>query len=155
MPDLGPRGEGWVALQVLLFAAIAIAGMYQAVRIPPDLDVASIAGALMIVAGGLVALRALQDLGSSLSPLPRPVQGNRLVETGTYRLIRHPIYSGIVLAGIGWGVLTGSWSAIGLTALLFMLFDAKSRREEAWLADVHRDYATYRARTRRFVPWLY
>lgn len=155
VPQLGPNGEGWVALQLVLFGGIAIAGLTQAGGRPPIAGPQSVVGGVLLVAGGLLAFLAVSNLGASLSPLPRPVRGNQLRDTGAYRLIRHPIYSGIVLAAGGWSVLTGSWVALALTVILFLLFDAKSRREEVWLLQAHPEYAAYRSRTRRFVPWLY
>lgn len=105
--------------------------------------------------GGLVAVASILALGSSLSPFPRPTVANQLVETGAYRYVRHPVYAGIVLAAIGWGLLTASFLALFLTFILLFWFDFKARREEAWLADRHPSYAAYRARTRKFVPFVY
>jgi protein-S-isoprenylcysteine O-methyltransferase Ste14 len=84
-----------------------------------------------------------------------PVAGAALVESGAYRLIRHPIYSGLVLGAIGWGLVTGSILAIGAARLLFILLAAKSHREEAWLAAIHPAYKAYQRRTKRLVPWIY
>ena len=115
----------------------------------------AVLGCLAIAAGGLLAIRGVLDLGASLSPFPRPTNANRLVETGAYRRVRHPVYAGLVLAGIGWGLVTASLVAVGLSLLLLFWLDLKSRREEAWLAARHPGYAAYRTRTKRFVPFVY
>ena len=158
LPSLGPRGEGWVAAQLVLFALIAVTG-FQAIagREPGDAWgwLGFVAGLLAIVAGGLLAVRGAWDLRASLSPFPRPVANARLVESGAYRLIRHPIYSGIVLAAIGWGLVAGSLLTIILAGLLLLLFAGKSRREEAWLAAEHPGYRAYQRRTKRLIPWIY
>jgi protein-S-isoprenylcysteine O-methyltransferase Ste14 len=75
--------------------------------------------------------------------------------TGLARLIRHPIYSGLVLGAIGWGLVTGSILAIGAAGLLFLLLAAKSHREEVWLVAIHPEYGAYQLRTRRLIPWIY
>lgn len=95
------------------------------------------------------------DLRAGLSPFPRPVAGAPLIESGAYRFIRHPIYSGLVVAAIGWGITTGSILALMTSAMLFLLFAGKSRREEVWLAAVHPEYRAYQQRTRRLIPWIY
>lgn len=114
-----------------------------------------LAGLAAIVVGGFVAVRGGWDLRASLSPFPRPVAGAPLIESGAYRLVRHPIYSGLVLGAFGWGLVTGSIAAIGTAGLLFVLFAGKSRREEIWLAAAHPEYRAYQQRTKRLIPWVY
>jgi protein-S-isoprenylcysteine O-methyltransferase Ste14 len=158
LPALGPRGEGWVVAQLVLFAAIAVFGLQAWLGRPaaegPGI-VQMVIGAAAVALGGVVAARGLWGLGRHVSPFPRPVTGAPLVDRGAYSLVRHPIYSGLVLAAAGWGLATGSLGALVCAALLFLLFDGKSRREEVWLAAVHPDYAAYRARTKRLIPWVY
>ena len=156
LPALGPRGEGWVGAQLVLIALIGLAGAIAATGPggPPAYPLVA-GGSIVLVAGGSFAVRGILDLGSNLTPFPRPRAGATLVETGVYRYVRHPIYAGGVLAGGGWAVATASVPALVLTAALLVLFDAKSRREEAWLEDQVPTYAGYRRRTRRFVPGLY
>ena len=79
----------------------------------------------------------------------------RLVDTGAYRLVRHPIYGGLIVAAAGWGLATASPVAIVGAGVLLVFFDLKSRREEAWLAGQFEGYAAYRSRTRKLLPGLY
>lgn len=156
VPALGPRGEGWVAAQLVVFACIALAGLASVSSSPGGATPATVAfGAVVTAVGLLVVVRGAADLGSNLTPFPRPRDAATLIDGGTYRYVRHPIYSGLVLAGVGWSTATISPLALALTALLALLFDAKSRREEAWLTDRLPGYAAYRARTRKFVPGIY
>ena len=158
LPSFGPRGEGWVAGQAVLFATIAGLGLRELSARGLDNPwggAATGVGLAAIVVGGLVAARGAWDLRASLSPFPRPVAGAPLIESGAYRLIRHPIYSGLVLGAVGWGLVTGSILAIGATGLLFLLFAGKSRREEAWLVEAHPRYRAYQERTKRLIPWVY
>jgi protein-S-isoprenylcysteine O-methyltransferase Ste14 len=158
LPTLGPRGEGWVAAQLALFAIIAAAGLrvrFGQRSLTPWGSAVSVNGNEAITVGGFVAIRGVWDLRASLSVFPRPVAGAPLIESGAYRLIRHPIYSGLVLGAIGWGLVTGSLVAIGTSGLLFLLFAGKSRREEVWLSAEHPEYDAYQRRTKRLIPWLY
>jgi protein-S-isoprenylcysteine O-methyltransferase Ste14 len=95
------------------------------------------------------------DLRENLTAVPRPVEGGRLIDTGAYGMVRHPIYTGIVAAAIGWGLATASPAALVAAALLGGFFDLKSRREEAWLLAAYPDYAAYRERVRKLVPFIY
>lgn len=156
LPDLGSRGEGWVAVQIALFAAIGVTGLASLADGPRDGPTpAEVAGLVAIVAGVMVVAAASWTLRANLSPFPRPTAGATLVETGPFRWVRHPIYAGIVLAAVGWAAFCGSIVTLILAAVLLLLFDAKSRREEAWLEDRFPGYPGYRARTSRFIPGLY
>jgi protein-S-isoprenylcysteine O-methyltransferase Ste14 len=142
----------------VLFAIIAIAGLRDLVghgSVTPWGPIVSVVGIVAIVLGGGAAARGIWDLRSSLSPFPRPTAGAPLIESGAYRLVRHPIYSGLVLGAIGWGLAAGSVPAIGAAGLLFLLLAAKSHREEAWLDAIHPEYRAYQRRTKRLIPWIY
>lgn len=155
LPSLGPRGEGWVVLQGIILVAIAACGLFPPAWSGPIRVIASAAGLALIALGGLLAVAGLRDLRENLTPLPRPRDGGALVETGAYRLARHPIYGGLVLASLGWGLFIANPVAIALAVGLLFFFDLKSRREEAWLVDRYPGYPAYRRRTRRLIPFVY
>ena len=155
VPDLGPRGEGWVALQVLLLAAILGAGFLGPLWSGPARTVGAIAGLALVTAGiGLVTAGILR-LRAQLTAFPRPMPGGRLIADGVFGLVRHPMYGGGVLVAFGWGLAMASPATLAGTLVLAVFFDLKSRREEAWLGEQFGEYAAYRRRTRRLVPWLY
>lgn len=154
-PSLGPRGEGWVVLQVLLLVLTAASGLLGPTIEGAPREVARWLGLGFGLAGGLLAIRGVYDLRRQITALPYPPDGARLVEDGAYRYVRHPIYGGIVLGGIGWALATASAAAGIMAVVLFVFFDLKARREEAWLLAGLPGYAAYRARTRRLIPWLY
>jgi protein-S-isoprenylcysteine O-methyltransferase Ste14 len=68
--------------------------------------------------------------------------------------VRHPIYGGVIVLALGWS-LRRSPLVLVPTALLAIVFELKSRREEVWLDERYPEYADYRAATRhRFIPWV-
>jgi len=154
LPSLGPRGEGWVAIQGLLLVTTAVAGLLGPAWAGQLRVATSVVGAILIAGGLVLAARGLRDLRDALTPLPYPRDDAELVETGVYRLVRHPIYGGLVLAAVGWGLLMASPAALVAAIGLWGFFELKSRREEAWLEGRFVGYASYRARTRRLIPWI-
>jgi protein-S-isoprenylcysteine O-methyltransferase Ste14 len=155
IPELGPRGEGWVALQLLLFGAIAACGFFG-VYWPASIEgFAVVLGLILALAGGVELLLGIVALGSSMTPFPRPRLGAEFRRGGPFGLVRHPIYGGLILVALGWSVAEAPLALLP-TAALAVLLDLKSRREEAWLGQQYPEYAAYVARTpRRFVPGVY
>jgi protein-S-isoprenylcysteine O-methyltransferase Ste14 len=155
VPDLGPRGEGWVALQAVLFVAVIAtgfagplwAGAARAIGAIAGLAVG--AGGVGLIVGGIVGLRR------QLTAFPRPVADGQLIDGGAFGLVRHPMYGGAILFAVGWGLLTASPPTLLCAFVLGLFFDLKSRREEAWLGELFTGYADYRGRTPRLVPWIY
>jgi protein-S-isoprenylcysteine O-methyltransferase Ste14 len=154
LPSLGPRGEGWLAAQIVLFWAVVATAFLGPVWTGPLRLATSILGAALIAAGGVLAIRGVRDLRDAFTPLPHPRDGASLVETGVYARVRHPIYGGLIVAATGWGLLTASVVTIALAVLLAGFFQLKSRREEIWLVERFPDYVAYRERTRRLIPWI-
>jgi protein-S-isoprenylcysteine O-methyltransferase Ste14 len=56
---------------------------------------------------------------------------------------------------LGWGLWLPGWLTIGYAILLFVFFDVKSRREERLLEAKFPEYAEYRKRVRKLVPFVY
>ncbi len=146
----GTRGEWWVVAQVALLAAVGVlppAGP-KVVSAPAAAVSVALIGAIMLVAGAV-------GLGSSLSILPFPREGARIVRHGVYRWVRHPMYGGVILLTVGWAVHRGDLLHVVLAVGIGLFFAAKASREERYLQDRFPDYEGYRSRTWRFVPWVY
>jgi protein-S-isoprenylcysteine O-methyltransferase Ste14 len=87
-----------------------------------------------------------EELGSSLTPFPKPLREGELVETGPYRVLRHPIYVGGFLFFTGLSLAFSAWGLL-LTAVLGVFWVAKARLEERLLLDRFPAYAEYKRRT--------
>jgi protein-S-isoprenylcysteine O-methyltransferase Ste14 len=154
----GARGEWYMVGQfglgaLVVFGPRRIAG-WPAADLPWPWACQD-AGAAFIVAGSLLFAAGVARLGSNLSPFPRPLAGATLVETGAYRIVRHPLYSGLLAAGLGWAVFVRSWLTLLYVGLSFAWLDLKARREERWLVERFPQYRDYQRRVRRLVPFLY
>ena len=91
-----------------------------------------------------------------MTPLPRPRTPVRIVESGAYRFVRHPMYGGLILLAVGFSLARGSLVALVLSVALAVLFDRKANVEERWLARLAPEYAAYRERVpRRLIPYLF
>lgn len=160
IPSLGPRGEGWVALQIAAILAVTVSP-----RIGPRFDfgdptveaILRVSGFLVLGLGVLLIFLAASALGrlGAFTIFPRPLEDGSLVRTGPFRLVRHPVYLGLVAAGLGAALSQRTPSTLVATAILFVILDLKRRREEAWLSERYPEYAAYRARTKGLIPFVY
>ncbi len=82
--------------------------------------------------------------------------GHHVIDTGPYRLVRHPIYSGLILAAAATAIVEGTWPALIGAVLVALAFYIKARREERFLrAELGEDaYDTYSGRIPMLVPFL-
>lgn len=162
MPDApwwkGARGEWYVVAQVGLFALVAL-GPRTLPGFPAWSGMPALAGTVfgpvLMLAGAALSVAGLFHLGPNLTPLPYPKDCSELVDTGAYSIVRHPIYSGLILGAFGWGLSIHGGLTLLWALALFVFFDVKSRLEERWLAEKFADYPAYRARVKKLIPWVY
>jgi protein-S-isoprenylcysteine O-methyltransferase Ste14 len=108
------------------------------------------------VIGGALAILGVRGLGRGLTPFPHPRDGGALVSTGVYGLVRHPIYGGLVIGALGYGLaMQALVTAVAGSVVLLVFFTLKSAREEVWLEQRYPGYPDYRAKTRRMLPFIY
>ncbi|KAG2454758.1 hypothetical protein HYH02_000593 [Chlamydomonas schloesseri] len=147
--DLGTRGEGWFVAQLAAFAVLLFppAGLTGAVD--------SLA-LLSLLSGMALASVALYNLGPSLSPLPKPRKNHALVTDGIYALSRHPMYGGVLLAAAGLSVLSHNETRLLTTIVLWWILENKVNLEEEALEKLYPgQYAAYKAKVKKFVPYLF
>jgi protein-S-isoprenylcysteine O-methyltransferase Ste14 len=110
----------------------------------------------LCVIGFLFAWWARLYLGSLWSGSITAKRDHRVVDTGPYRLVRHPIYTGILFSAIATTIMNGTAAALAGTVLLTLGFYFKARQEERFLRRElgAEAYDSYAARTPMLIPFL-
>jgi protein-S-isoprenylcysteine O-methyltransferase Ste14 len=150
------RGGWWVVAQLAIFGLYAVAvlgtgGIDEGI----GLGFARIVGVAMVALATVIGVWSLVLLGKDLTIYPYPVHGAVLVDSGPYRLVRHPIYLAVVTGGVGLALALLSTAGV-LVALVFIpFFGAKTGFEEDRLIERVPGYRHYRAAIPyRIIPWL-
>ena len=143
-----------MAAQIVAGAAIVMLGVIG----PSWSSTVGVSGTVPGIGIGGVGLAlaawGIVSLGPSLTSFPRPAEGATFRDEGAYRIVRHPIYAGLLLLAAGWS-LVRSPLALVATVLLVVVLELKSRHEESMLLATYPEYSTYRERVRwRFLPGL-
>ena len=158
-PGFGGRGELLVVVQFALMLGFALLPIWHPGVDAETMDASAMFRTIAAAVLGLTAL-AFGGLGSHhirdyLTPLPYPVDHNRLVQHGVYAVVRHPLYASLLSAALAWTLYSMSLSHLLLLALGFLFFDFKARKEEGWLTERHPEYREYAQRVAKFVPHVY
>jgi protein-S-isoprenylcysteine O-methyltransferase Ste14 len=153
------RGNRWI------FGPIIILGLLMAV-LPAYLDgrdlwtadeaVTPYVGLALLTLGGALRLAALFALGHRFTGLVAIQEGHRLQTGGLYRYLRHPSYAGLLLYMAGYMLVFRCWLGLVLVAAMLAVLLARMNAEEALLeSEFGEEYASYRRRSWRLVPWVY
>jgi protein-S-isoprenylcysteine O-methyltransferase Ste14 len=112
-------------------------------------------GLALTCVGILYAIWARVTLGSNWSMKPMVKHGHELVIRGPYALTRHPIYTGLLLAGVGTAMAVDEFRGPVGIALLLVAMTIKIRQEERLMTETFPEaYPAYRRRVRALVPWV-
>jgi protein-S-isoprenylcysteine O-methyltransferase Ste14 len=151
------KGGIYVLVQFALFGVIWIApDRWLGAWVQPWSTLGLVVGALLTLYGVVVLGMGMVNLGRNLQAEPHPKEDATLVTSGAYRIVRHPIYSGIILGWTGWGLFNhAELTTLLAFFLLFPFFDIKTRREERMLSAKFPPYAAYQRRVRKLIPYLY
>ena len=110
-------------------------------------------GVLLTAAGIGVAFWARWHLGTNWSGVVTLKEGHELIRTGPYRSIRHPIYTGILLALLGTAINFGEVRALLAVVIVWLSFHVKARREESFLSqEFGPAFAEHKQHTGMFLP---
>jgi len=101
-------------------------------------------GILIIIIASIFILIAIKDLGSNLSPFPRPINNSNLVTKGIYRFTRHPMYYSLIFISIGVFITKLSIYYLFLTISLALIVKFKIALEEKYLINKFKNYLLYK-----------
>lgn len=124
-------------------------------RIFPPAEWAFWTGAALTLIGLLFSVAARVHLGRNWSGIVTLKQGHELITSGPYGIVRHPIYTGLLLAFVGSGVARGEWRGVVAVALVLWAFWRKLRMEERWMREQFGDrYQAYSQRVAALIPFV-
>ena len=106
------------------------------------------------IIGLFVAAISIFQLRRNLSPFPTPVSQGTLIQSGLYKNIRHPVYTGMFLFFFAYAIGEQSLFKLFIAFLLLVLFYCKSRYEEKLLVEKFPEYKQYQKRSYLFFPFL-
>jgi len=123
--------------------------------LPPGID-AYLPGVILIAAGLGFTVWARQRLGRNWSGTVQVKKDHQLISDGPYRFVRHPIYTGILVAFLGTAIIIGHWAGILAVLIAFGSFWRKLTVEERFMRETFGSvYEEYRARTAALIPYLF
>jgi protein-S-isoprenylcysteine O-methyltransferase Ste14 len=155
----GRRESGLLAFAFL--GLCIVPALYVFTGFPASLDRAVVPamtglGAVMLGAALWLFFRSHADLGRNWSISLEIREEHRLVTTGVYRFVRHPMYSSFFLLALGQFLLLPNWFA-GASGLLGVgvLYAFRVRQEERMMTGrFGSEYRDYAAHTKRLIPWI-
>lgn len=146
-----------VAAAILLIAPVtpgSTAGPLAA-RFMDDSATLAWAGCALLATGLAFAIWARVHLGRNWSGRITIKQDHELIRSGPYALVRHPIYTGLLLAFAGTALASGTWASLLATALITGMLWSKIRLEERWMQEVFGgQYTQYRHDVRALIPFV-
>jgi protein-S-isoprenylcysteine O-methyltransferase Ste14 len=114
------------------------------------------AGLAIYTLGIIARMVPVFVLGRRFSGLVAIQPGHTLVTTGVYGLVRNPSYLGLIVMNFGWALAFNAWVGVLFSVLMIPLLVARMDAEEKMLASQFGDeFAGWKARTWRLIPWVY
>jgi protein-S-isoprenylcysteine O-methyltransferase Ste14 len=152
--DRSTLGMIWLVIAVSIMAGVFVAQNFRAAALPHG---RMFAGVALFVAGLILRWWAIIILGRFFTVDVTIEKDHELVERGPFRIVRHPSYTGVLLAFVGLALSLRNW--VALLVILLPIGAAFIHRmnveEDALSRMLGSRYAEYMKRTKRLVPFIY
>ena len=146
----------WITILVSLWAGMLAAASWREATFPFK-HAFAVAGLVIFIIGIVLRWYAIVQLGRFFTVNVAIAKDHQLVDSGPYRFVRHPSYTGALLAFVGFSLSLGNWAAaIIILVPIFVVFVYRMHVEErALIAALGEQYRSYRHRTKRLIPGVY
>jgi protein-S-isoprenylcysteine O-methyltransferase Ste14 len=155
--DRGSKSIVVVTANVSILLGYWVASIFPSLRFGREWRTVFFVGLSVLVGGTIFRWYAIRVLGRFFTFDVATSPGQRVVERGPYRWIRHPSYTGSLLAYVGIGLALGNWASLFVPALCMGAAYAYRIpvEERALIAGLGRPYEEYRTRTWRLLPFVF
>ncbi len=146
----------WVVITLSICLAIFIARNFHAFTLSHHY-LLDLLGVAIFSIGVIFRYYAIRHLGRFFTVNVAIASDHRLIDSGPYRLVRHPSYTGSLLAFLGFALTLGNWlSVVAMILPIFLAFLYRMKVEESALrAGLGDSYESYRRRSKRLLPFIY
>jgi protein-S-isoprenylcysteine O-methyltransferase len=154
--DQGSLRLLWTVIGLSVFLAFAFARSLPAANFGPAAAISGLGDAIF-VAGIALRWYAIVYLGRFFTVNVAIAADHRLIDSGPYRYVRHPSYTGALMAFLGLGLTLGNWASLALLlAAPLLVFQRRMNVEESALIQAFgAQYQDYMRRTKRLLPGIY
>ncbi len=146
----------WSVIGLSILAGACAMYLFPAGRLPQPQEWA-VAGAIIFLLGVIFRWWAIIQLGRFFTVDVAIASDHKLVEMGPYRFIRHPSYTGLLVAFLGFSLTLVNWiSVLAIMVPIFFAFVHRMNVEErALVPALGEEYRAYQRRTKRLLPFVY
>jgi len=115
-----------------------------------------ILGLVFCYTGLFLAIWSRHLLGKNWSLAVQKKENHELITNGIYKILRHPIYTGILLIFIGNTLIVGDYRGLIAVAIVFISFLSKLKKEEKWLIELFGNhYIEYKKKSKMLIPFIF
>lgn len=153
--DRGSLGLLWLVIGVSVWLAFNLVYLLPSAGMDAAPAVRRL-GVALFAAGLAIRWYAIVHLGRFFTVNVAIAANHTLVDTGPYRIVRHPSYTGALMAFLGLALCLANWASLAALVPIFLVFRWRVHVEETALIDaLGEPYRDYMKRTKRLIPGVY
>jgi protein-S-isoprenylcysteine O-methyltransferase Ste14 len=155
------KDRGSLTLLIIVQWTSIFLGIFVAYNVSvgffPYLETVRMCGIGVFITGYVLRVYSIIYLGKFFTVNVAIASDHRVIDTGPYRYIRHPSYTGVFLLYLGLGLAIGNWLTMSIILIpIFIAFQWRMSIEEAALSEaLGEPYREYMKRTKRLIPFIY
>ena len=159
--DSSVQDHGSLRVLLVVIAMSIVAGFgfknMHSTHLPMPSDFTDALSVILIIFGLALRWVSILTLGRFFTVNVAIHHDQYVVESGPYRFIRHPSYSGLLIAFLGLGIYLANWLSVLviIIPITWATLNRINKEEDALLAGLGPAYKAYYDKTKRLIPWLY